>query len=56
VETLVFLCYSREGLKDLEAARFERVYSDGTAAKQWINKKNCQGKRYYFWVSEPLRG
>lgn len=53
---LVYLCYSRKGLTDRETATFERVYSDGKAAIQWVNKKNCQCKRYYFWVSETLRG
>lgn len=49
---IVFLCYSRKDLALNETARFERVYLDGTKAKQWVNKKNCQGKRYYFWISE----
>lgn len=53
---IAYLCYSRPGLETLKDARFERVYLDGNKAKQWINKKNCQSNRYYFWVSEPLRG
>lgn len=54
METLVYLCYSRPGLETLENASFERVYSDPDKCKQWINKKNSQAKRYYFWIAERV--
>ena len=51
---IVYMCYSRAGMKDLESARFEKLYFDSIKCKQWINKKNSQAKRYYFWIAERV--
>jgi hypothetical protein len=50
----VYLCYSRKGLAAMETARFERLYLDRGKAEKWSNKKNCQTKRYYFWIAERV--
>lgn len=49
-----YLCYSRSHLAGTDIARFERVYLDRDKCKQWIDRKNCQSRKYYFWVAEKV--
>lgn len=52
----VYIVYSRHSQRTPDTGIFRRVYASMEKAQQYVNKKNSESKRYFFWIAEPVIG
>lgn len=51
---MVYIVYSRNSFTTPDIAKFQRVYSSMEKAQKYVNKKNCESGRFFFWMAEPV--